>query len=163
VICLAGGSVNTKKSQLSANRVAVIGGLLGLLPFWGLASAELWATGDWVGSAFVHLENYAALILTFVGAIWWGIALNAPHGLFGFTSRGFLFGWSLVPCLLAWLLLTLDRPLALIGFAFLLVLQLVLDFIFLWRAQLIVQWFWQLRVVLTLGAVPALLFAGAVE
>jgi len=152
--------VNTKESQLSTNPVAVIGGLLGLLPFWGLAFAELWATGDWVVSAFAHLANYAALILTFVGAIWWGIALNAPQGLFGLTSRGFLFGWSLMPCLLAWFLLTLDQHTALIGFAVLLVLQLLLDLIFLWRARLIAQWFWQLRLVLTLGAVPALLFVG---
>ncbi len=152
--------MNIKESQLSANRVAVIGGLLGLLPFWGLALAELWATGDWAVSAVAHLVNYAALILTFVGAIWWGIALNAPQGLFGLASRGFLFGWSLVPCLLAWFLLTLDRQLALLGLAFLLVLQLVLDFIFLWRAQLIAPWFWRLRLVLTSGAVPALVVAG---
>jgi hypothetical protein len=152
--------VNTNESQLSANPVAVIGGLLGLLPFWGLAFAELWATGDWVVSALAHLVNYAALILAFVGAIWWGIALNAPQGLVGLASRGFLFGWSLVPCLLAWFLLTLDRQMALIGFAALLVLQLLLDFIFLWRVQLIARWFWQLRVVLTVGAAPALLFAG---
>jgi Protein of unknown function (DUF3429) len=155
--------VNTNESQLSSNPVAVIGGLLGLLPFWGLAFADLWATGDWVFSVSAHLVNYAALILTFVGAIWWGIALNAPHGLFGLASRGFLFGWSLVPCLLAWFLLTLDRQMALVGFAALLVLQLLLDFIFLWRAQLIARWFWQLRVVLTIGAAPALLFAGFFE
>ncbi|MGV8837071.1 DUF3429 domain-containing protein [Cellvibrio sp.] len=152
--------MNTNESQLSANPVAVIGGLLGLLPFWGLAFAELWATGDWVVSALAHLVNYAALILAFVGAIWWGIALNAPQGLVGLASRGFLFGWSLLPCLLAWFLLTLDRQMALIGFAALLVLQLLLDFIFLWRVQLIARWFWQLRVVLTVGAAPALLFAG---
>lgn len=152
--------MNTKESQSGANHVAVIGGLLGLLPFWGLAFAELWATGDWVASAFAHLVNYAALILTFVGAIWWGIALNAPQGLFGLASRGFLFGWSLAPCLLACFLLMLDQKMALVGFAALLVLQLLLDFIFLWRAQLIARWFWQLRLVLTFGAVPALLFAG---
>ncbi|MDR7089042.1 DUF3429 domain-containing protein [Cellvibrio fibrivorans] len=155
--------MNTNESQLSANPVAVIGGLLGLLPFWGLAFAELWATGDWVVSALAHLVNYAALILAFVGAIWWGIALNGPQGLVGLASRGFLFGWSLVPCLLAWFLLTLDRQMALIGFAALLVLQLLLDFIFLWRVQLIARWFWQLRVVLTVGAAPALLFAGVFE
>lgn len=112
-----------------------------------------------MASSKEYLANYAALILTFVGAIWWGIALNAPQGLFGLAARSFLFGWSLVPCLLAWFLLALNLPIALIGFACLLVVQLVLDFIFLWRAQLIAQWFWRLRIVLTLGAVPALLLS----
>lgn len=145
--------------KTGAKRIAIMGGLLGLLPFWGLSLAEVWANAEAVAAARDYLVNYAALILTFVGAIWWGIALNVPQGLFGLSSRGFLFGWSLVPCLLAWFLLTLNPAIALIGFACLLVLQLVLDFIFLWRAQLIAQWFWRLRIVLTLGAVPALLFS----
>lgn len=151
--------MSERQVQISANPIAVMGGLLGLVPFWGLSLAEVWASSEVVTAALKYLANYAALIITFVGAIWWGIALNAPQGLFGLASRGFLFGWSVVPCLLAWLLLMLDQQLALIGIAFLLVLQLVLDFIFLWRAHLIARWFWLLRVVLTCGAVPALLLA----
>lgn len=151
--------MNRQESQIGANRIAVIGGLLGLLPFWGLALAEVWASAEVVAAAPTHLVNYAALILAFLGAIWWGIALNAPHELVGRSARSFLFGWSLVPCLLAWFLLTLNPLITLIGLAFLLILQLLLDFIFLWRSQLIAQWFWCLRVVLTLGAVPALLFS----
>ena len=145
--------------KIDAKRGAIMCGLLGLLPFWGLSLAEVWANAEAVAAARGYLVSYAALILTFVGAIWWGIALSAPQRLFGLASRGFLFGWSLVPCLLAWFLLTLNPAVALTGFACLLVLQLALDFIFLWRAQLIAQWFWRFRIVLTLGAVPALLLS----
>lgn len=153
--------MNTQHSfnKPNANKLAVIGGLLGLLPFWGLALAELWESGELVVSALTYLVNYAALIVTFVGAIWWGIALTASQDSLGGIARSFLFGWSLVPCLLAWFLLLLDPAIALIAIASLLLLQWLLDFIFLWRTQLIAQWFWQLRVVLTLGAVPALLLA----
>lgn len=153
--------MNTQHSfnNPSANRAAVIGGLLGLLPFWGLALAEVWASAQFAASALAYLVNYAALILTFVGAIWWGIALSAPQGAVGCALRSFLFGWSLVPCLLAWFLLALVPQTALFGVAGLLLLQLLLDFIFLWRNRLIAHWFWRLRIVLTLGAVPALVFA----
>lgn len=151
--------MNGQQLQAGANPIAIIGGLLGLIPFWGLPVAEVWATAEAVAAARQYLANYAALILTFVGAIWWGIALNAPQRSFGLASRGFLFGWSLVPSLLAWFLLMLDQQFTLIGLALLLVLQLGLDFIFLWRAHLIAPWFWRLRFVLTVGAVPALLFA----
>lgn len=144
---------------MSANHVAVIGGLLGLLPFWGLAFASMLAQAEFATASINYLMNYAALILTFVGAIWWGIALSSPQKLIEPVLRSFMFGWSLVPCLLAWFLLSLVPQATLVGLACLLVFQLLLDFIFLWRAQLIAQWFWRLRIVLTLGAVPALLVA----
>jgi hypothetical protein len=71
----------------------------GLVPFVALAAgttlggphADLWRAA---------LFSYGAVILSFVGALHWGIALAAP-GL-GMRQRSALFAWSVVPALLAW-------------------------------------------------------------
>jgi hypothetical protein len=147
------------QDSATANHIAITGGLLGLVPFWGLASAKLWLTGVLLVSAPLYLVNYAALILTFIGAIWWGIALSLPENALSQARRNFLFAWSLVPCLLAWLFLGFNTQLALISLAVLLGLQLLMDFAVLRRSGLMPRWFWHLRIVLSLGAVPALVFA----
>ena len=131
------------------------GGLLGLLPFWVLAL--IGSMNGIVPSAIVfnYLSNYAALIVTFTGAIWWGLALSQTS----MSVRNLLFTWSLIPCLLAWGVLTLPTSNALWAFSFLLLLQLLMDYIFLWRRRLIVYWVWCLRRLLTVIAVPSLVLA----
>jgi len=147
------------KNSLAVNRVAIAGGVLGLVPFWALALAPWWTEGALVAAGWSYLLNYAALILTFVGAIWWGIAVSLPQMALSAGKRSVLFAWSLCPCLLAWFLLMTTPKAALLGMAGLLLLQLLLDFTLLWRAQLIPRWFWSLRIALSVGAVPALIFA----
>ena len=71
----------------------------GLLPFLALAAgalhggmhADLWRAA---------LFAYAAVILSFVGALHWGIALAAPD--LAPRQRSALFAWSVIPALLAW-------------------------------------------------------------
>ena len=157
-VVYSGMPVNVKNS-LAVNRVAIAGGVLGLVPVWGLALAPWWAEGALAAAGRGYLLNYAALILTFVGAIWWGIAVSLPQAALGAGKRSILFAWSLCPCLLVWFLLMINAKAALLGMAGLLLLQLLLDFMLLWRAQLIPRWFWNLRIALSLGAVPALVFA----
>jgi hypothetical protein len=68
----------------------------GLVPFVGLACAlfvdpahaHIWASG---------LLSYAAVILSFVGALHWGVAMVVPQ-----TGTTVLYVWSVVPSLLAW-------------------------------------------------------------
>jgi len=71
----------------------------GLLPFVGLAvlhaadgpRAALWAQA---------LVGYGAVILSFVGALHWGVAMSAP--VLDAARRRRAFAWSVVPALLAW-------------------------------------------------------------
>lgn len=135
--------------------VALWGGLLGLIPFWGLAL--LGTFNERVPSIvlFNYLANYSALIVSFLGAIWWGLALSQSN----VQLRNFMFGWSLAPCVSAWFTLGLPTATALFVFAFLLVLQLLMDYVFLWRTRTVSYWLWCLRRLLTVLAVPALLMA----
>jgi hypothetical protein len=96
----------------------------GLLPFVALAvlhaadgpRAALWAQA---------LVGYGAVILSFVGALHWGVAMSAP-GLDAMRRRR-AFAWSVVPALLAWPALVLPGAAAagllVLGFA----LHLVAD------------------------------------
>ncbi len=136
--------------------VPLAGGFLGLVPFWGLPLLGLWLLPEWASICMALLAQYGALIVCFVGAIWWGIALSLPaSGL-----RAGLFAWSLMPCLLALGALWLPDGLTYLALAGLLAWQWLLDYSLLWRQGRIQQWFWHLRSLLTLGALPALLWAG---
>jgi hypothetical protein len=72
----------------------------GLVPFIVLSGA-LWLTSpefhpvihDW-------LRTYAAVILSFIGAIHWGLAM--VHREMQEADRGLVMAWSVVPSLVAW-------------------------------------------------------------
>lgn len=89
----------------------------GLLPFLALASAS------WLDSHHGQFWNdalyaYGAIILSFVGALHWGMAMSLP-GL-SEHQRSVCFAWSVVPALLAWPALVLPAllaaPLLIVGF-----------------------------------------------
>jgi hypothetical protein len=71
----------------------------GLVPFLGLAALALLDPGrsvTWTAA----LIAYGAVILSFVGALHWGVAMSAPA--LGERLRGRAYAWSVVPALLAW-------------------------------------------------------------
>ena len=78
-------------------------GYAGLLPFVGLAAAA------WLTQAPVHahvamaLLAYGAAILSFLGAIHWGLAMRESHSQIG--GRQLL--WGVIPSLGAWVALLL--------------------------------------------------------
>lgn len=71
----------------------------GLVPFAALALAA-WTGGPWADLAQEALLTYGAVILSFVGALHWGLAMALP----GLTQRQRTgaFAWSVVPALVAW-------------------------------------------------------------
>lgn len=79
----------------------------GLVPFVGLALA-IALRPELQPRLQEPLLQYAALILSFVGALHWGLAMRVAPG----RLRGWLFGWSVAPCLIAWLALQLPPSLA---------------------------------------------------
>jgi hypothetical protein len=77
-------------------------GFGGLIPFVGSAFAVMWLQGSqraWVASALVA---YSATILTFVGALHWGLTMRDASG-----PRTGLLVWGVVPSLLAWVMMLL--------------------------------------------------------
>ncbi|MFC7474774.1 DUF3429 domain-containing protein [Dankookia sp. GCM10030260] len=61
-------------------------GLAGLLPFLGTALLAWTAPPDWRGVALHALAAYGAVILSFLGAVHWGLALRAPPAEAGATA-----------------------------------------------------------------------------
>jgi hypothetical protein len=134
---------------------ALIPGLLGLLPFWGLAiSTELSTQVDPI-LALMALIMYGAIILSFVGALWWGMAVHAPAS----TLRSAMFVWSVVPALIGWASIMTEPAVGLRMLIGGLALQWVLDGLLRRNVpNLIPQWVFKLRTLLTLGATSALGF-----
>ncbi|MCK8516205.1 DUF3429 domain-containing protein [Methylonatrum kenyense] len=131
-------------------RTATWLGLAGVLPFllgavwaWILGGGD---TADWLLRA---VAAYAAVILSFLGGVHWGLALRDPVA----DSSHYIV--SVVPSLLAWLalLLPLGPALAMLTICF--VAQLVVDLL---RLKL-PGWFRNLRALLTLLVVAALVLA----
>lgn len=120
----------------------------GLAPFVALAGASLLAPEHrslWSPA----LIAYGAVILSFVGALHWGIAMTAPQ--MPARQRTIHYVWSVIPALLAWP--TPLMPIA--GGALMLILgfvaHLVLDFSLV-RTTPVPAWYLPLRLQLTATA-----------
>lgn len=78
-------------------------GLAGLLPFV-VGAMALWAVGaEHRAPLALALHAYAAVIVSFLGGIHWGIA--ARHG----GSADALLWWGVTPSLVAWIALLLPQ------------------------------------------------------
>ncbi len=140
---------------------------MGLLPFFVFATMA-WLPDDLaigrVGAAQLAqrvLVAYAAIILSFLGAVHWGVALAAPvPSAAPQLARAFLV-WGVIPPLLGWLALLL----MFLGLALWLVLSLLIadlalarmmDGVLLRHHSSGLQRYLELRTRLTVGATLAL-------
>ncbi|MDO9707930.1 DUF3429 domain-containing protein [Paracraurococcus lichenis] len=80
-------------------------GLAGLLPFLAAALLAWTAPGPWRGVALQALAAYGAVILSFLGAVHWGLALRAPAEEAAATAPR--LGLGVLPSLIAWAALLL--------------------------------------------------------
>ncbi len=107
-------------------------GVAGLMPFVAGAAALVWpAAWPWppgagqgagqVGAALA-LAAYAAVIVSFLGGIHWGLAFQDPAG-----PRAAQLGWGVVPSLIAWPALLLPAAWSLAVLAAALVLCFMVD------------------------------------
>ncbi len=71
----------------------------GLIPFVGLASL-LWLDAQRVTTWSQALISYGAVILSFVGAVYWGVAMSVST--LNESQRQRAFVWSVAPALFAW-------------------------------------------------------------
>jgi len=97
--------------DMTTRRTAWLLGLAGLLPFAGTALACLAAPENWQGFAEGALIAYGAVILSFLGAVHWGLALRAPPAEAAMGPARLTLG--VVPALLAWVALLLPDVFAL--------------------------------------------------
>ncbi len=100
-------------------RPPVVLGFAGLLPFLAGATGAWILPTPWDRFAVDLLLFYAACILSFLGAVHWGLALagvgsrppaegdTAAHGVRAAALTWRRLGWSVVPALVAWIALAL--------------------------------------------------------
>ncbi len=95
--------------------------------------------------------SYGAIILSFLGGIRWGAALNEP----GRQSPTTL-AQSVVPALAAWVCTLLPSPWSFVAMAVSFAVQGVWDVAAIRAGRITTAWFAPLRLVLTVGAVLSL-------
>ncbi len=143
-------------SAIRVPRAAAWLGAAGLIPF-AAGAAALWILPpEHLARAADVLVGYAVVILSFMGAVHWGLAMAAGPNRAG--ARWFVLG--VVPALAGWCALMLAPVVALglLGLAFIGVYGLDRAAI---RAGLAPAWYRRLRDPLTAGVVALLVVGGA--
>lgn len=126
-------------------------GAAGVLPFVGAAGAMFASDPVVSGVGLYVLSVYAAVVLAFVGAVHFGVAIARDH-----PQAHWQLALSALPALLAWLaLVTLSPARALIAFGFLFLAMLLADG-FALRLDLLPRWYTRLRIPLTVIVCGAL-------
>lgn len=130
-------------------------GATGVLPFIGLALLT-WVSGSHQAMTAKAILAYGAVILSFVGALHWGLAMSAQT--LRRSDGGRLYVGSVVPALLAWAALLLPP-----------VWAVAILLIGLWghyaqdrrlaRVMALPDWYLPLRLALTSGASLGLILA----
>ncbi len=150
---------STQHPDSSIPLPALIIGAAGLLPFFALAGGIMSFPEPNLSYYLGWLTQYGALIVTFVGALQWGLVMRSP--LADSSEQWAAFGWSVCPALIAWVALQLPQYEGVYLLAALFVLCLLMDWRFA-RRHAIARWFMRLRIALTTGAVLSLSLAGLV-
>ena len=137
-------------------------GLGGLIPFIVLAVGAAALDADTARMAIGAQIQYAGSVLSFIGALHWGVALAAP-GLSVARTRTAL-AWSVVPSLYAWLATVAPDWQPDWDAAHTTLALLIAGFVMAWlvdralyRGHPVPGWFIRLRTVLTAGATLTLL------
>lgn len=131
-------------------------GLGGLLPALAACATLLWGPAVWSATAATVCATYDAVVLSFLGGAWWGLAAGngMPRPLAGVLAV------SVLPSLAAWGALLLDRGSGLIALGLLFLVLLPGD-LWLMRAGMAPSWWMRLRVPLSLGMGAVAIVSGA--
>lgn len=135
----------------------VIFSIIGTLPFLGLSVAISLHMFEDVPMGMHLLLTYAVIIVSFFGGIHLGVSLNQPPQ--GRAITNLLILESVWPSLIAWgLLYTVDMHIQLLLLTLLYALTWASDSL-LYNSNLIPQWFFNLRCVITPVVVVSLYVA----
>jgi hypothetical protein len=151
---MSGAAVRGAEQRSSAPFLVL--GVAGLIPFIAGAVALWRLPAPYEPYLLQWLLGYAMVILAFVGALHWGVAMQADRSTRASTWIAAV--WSVIPALVAWLALAFETVVALRVLAGMFLLQLAMDR-WLTRNFVTPPWYLRLRIVLTLVAASALLMA----
>ena len=137
------------ESYMSPQQTPYLLGWMGLFPF-GIAAIITHSKVEALEYyGFLGGTGYGAIILSFLGAVHWGIAMQN-----NLSSRWYL--WSITPALFGMAtLLTLDFQLRITALIPLFIIVWLVDYLAL-KKSLIPVWYFRLRSALTTGAVLSL-------
>lgn len=125
-------------------------GACGLLPFVTIAAALWLAAPSHSDRLATALIGYGAVILSFMGAVHWGLAIGSDRRE---HSAWYILG--VLPALTGWFATMLSPPAALVVLAFAFVAVLAIDRVAV-DAGLAPPWYRKLRQPLTAGVVASL-------
>ena len=150
------------RGERAIPRPAAVYGGAGLIPFAAGALAVWLAPAGWDARALDATLAYGTAILSFLGAVHWGLAL-AGAGTNGDSRAACTWprlGWAITPALLGWLALLLvpllGAAVLIAGFAAAASVDLRAV-----RAGLMPAWYGALRKLLSVGAIVCLAVASA--
>lgn len=152
-----GGSGNKEEIYEQPTAVLKWLGATGLIPFWAFSPlskhlpVEIFSDAVIANAPFIQL-CYGALIISFLGGVHWGGAMNSRDSANEKVKR---YVWSVVPSLLAWPTLLLPIPIA-VGSQ--IAILLVVWWVDVWAASksFVPKWYLSLRLPLTMFACMAL-------
>lgn len=128
----------------------------GLIPFVILTGAVWISDEAYRIMAYEWLRTYAAVVLSFVGALHWGFAILHPK--MSPQERNIVMAWSVVPALVAWLALLAPLRHGLAVTAAMFALHYAMDRAFTQRFEL-PDWYLRLRGGLTVVVIACLALA----
>jgi hypothetical protein len=141
--------MSDRSEPTATQRLAWLLGLAGLLPFFGNAFFA-WLTSPYEVAGLLRSQvHYTAVILSFLGALHWGVTIASPS-LDG-SPAGVRMVWSVIPAIYAWVVSLFAPALALPLLLAALPVVFVVDVLF-YRHMPVPRWFIVLRAVLTIGA-----------
>ncbi|GLH81893.1 hypothetical protein SSBR45G_68020 [Bradyrhizobium sp. SSBR45G] len=126
-------------------------GLAGLIPFVGFALLVIAGQGPVRLMAVQAQIAYGAVILSFLGAVHWGLAVQAPA-----LAGWWRMAWGVTPALLGWAALLLPAAASLVLLAAALLAALIVDELCFGGGDGR-SWFLKLRRLLSVGAMAAML------
>ena len=142
-------AMNENNSEIYS-RLAKLIGFGGLIPFIGCAALMYVGNTGASNIALFASAVYGAVILSFVGAVHWGLTISEDRSPYWYV-------WSIIPAIMGWLAIVfLDIKISL--------LALTVAFTLAWSVDrqaslhgLIPSWYMRLRHILTAGATISLL------
>ena len=126
-------------------------GYAGLLPFLALSAGLWFVPQQYTSQVSQALLAYGGVILSFMGAIHWGVAINLES-----TIQKKQLGWSVVPPLIAWVALLLPE---IYGYSLLTVAFAVLCMLdsYMTKQKTMPPWYPRLRIPLTIVVIVSLI------
>ena len=140
------------------SKLIIILSILGLLPFF-FGLIDLLLNKDNLFFVVNLPKYYGSIILTFLGAVYWGVILNDSYkNLISEKVKAYIICWSIIPSLCSSLILIFDQKITIILLAICyMIVQFVDEFIIKYFKFPI--WYLLLRRLLTIIVILTLIFS----